>query len=472
MPGLRSASRSEGLSAKRWDALILGSGVSALVCASRVAATGRRVLVLEEDRAQNAFPGLREPFFLAGARDRGGVDACLRELALPLIDRRRIEDQHLALQVVASDMRLDVGEAELSAHELIAWGLAKPDAAKSLVRALVEAAEAERRAMLASPVVRVGRRTNRPPPGTQGSHVRGLPAEAASPPEATRVALDAEIRALSNLATAVPGPEARARLLGSLLAGGAGFASGRPWLVGLLRQRARSLHVEFATVSGVFEFAENGDELGVLTAKGQLLLGRMLILGAASTAIANTLPPEGRPEFLDADRVARRRLSIHFSCKPTVLPEGMADRVVLAPEPGNPDGLGPVMLALHRDPGAATIDLVARAVLPIDPRSSGAPASESPVLTPFEDRLEARVRELLRFGGSKLARRSFLRPIWDDDDWLEDPPPGHGWPAEIELRASVKLPVYRLDRCGVAGLGLEGDLLLGWRGGDALAAEF
>jgi hypothetical protein len=31
--------------------------------------------------------------------------------------------------------------------------------------------------------------------------------------------------------------------------------------------------------------------------------------------------------------------------------------------------------------------------------------------------------------------------------------------------------VYRLDRAGVAGLGLEGDLLLGWRAGDAVAAD-
>jgi hypothetical protein len=31
--------------------------------------------------------------------------------------------------------------------------------------------------------------------------------------------------------------------------------------------------------------------------------------------------------------------------------------------------------------------------------------------------------------------------------------------------------VYRLDRAEVGGLGLEGDLLLGWRAGDAIAHE-
>lgn len=469
MTALRSVSRSEGLSARRWDALILGSGISALTAASRIAMAGHRVLVLEEDRAQRAFPGLREPFFLAGARDQGLVDACLRELSLPLIERRRIQEQALSLQVVAPGLRLDVGDADLTAHELVAWDLAKPDEAKGLVRALSEAAEAERRAMLASSLVRIGRRVTRQPPGAQGSHIRGLPAEAANPPAAARDALHAQARALSNLATTAPGPEARARLLGSLMAGGAGFSGGPPWLSGLLRQRARALQVEFRTLSGPFELVENGGDPGVLTGKAQLLVGRILVVGAPGTALAEMLPPDGRPEFLGTDRIVRRRLSIHLVCKPTALPEGMADRVVLAPDPEEDDGLGTVTLAVHRTPEtSANLDLVARAVLPEDTRRDGL---AEPDLALFENLLEARVRRLLRFANRKLARKKIARPAWDDDDWLEDPPPGQSWPADIDLRARVKAPVYRLDRGSIAGLGLEGDLLLGWRGGDALAGE-
>jgi len=445
--------------------------VSALVAASRIAMPGHRVLVLEEDRAQSAFAGLREPFCLTGLRDRGPLDACLRELKLPLIDRRRIEEQEVALQLVARDVRLDVGEADVAAQELVAWDLLKPDDAKGLVRALLESADAERRAMLASPLVRIGRRTTRQPVGAQGSHVRGLPAEAANPTDAARRVLDGEVRALSNLATVLPGPEARARLLGSLLTGGAGFPGGPPWLAGVLRQRARSLQVEFRSVSGSFELVDNGDEAGVLTAEGQLLVGRLLVIAAAGTAVANALVPGEPPDFLDAGRTARRRLSIHMSCKPLALPAGMADRVILAPDPTAPEGLGYATLSVHRNPEAASsLDLVARAVLPVDPRP-GASDAPPPDLGPWEDLLEARVRGLLRFAGRKLSRRKANRPTWDDDDWLEDPPPGQGWPAEIDLRASTRPPVYRLDRGSVAGLGLEGDLLLGWRGGDALAGE-
>jgi hypothetical protein len=193
---LRSVSREERLGARRWDVLVLGSGIHALVCAARLGMAGHRVLVVEETRARDVFPGLREPFFLGGVRDKGVLDAALRELTLPLIERRRIEAESLSLQVVGPELRLDVADASATAHELVAWGLAKPDLAQSLVRALGEAAEAERRAMLDAPVVRIGRRLARGRPGTQGSHVRGLPAEAARPPEPLRAILAAQVRAL------------------------------------------------------------------------------------------------------------------------------------------------------------------------------------------------------------------------------------------------------------------------------------
>ena len=76
------------------------------------------------------------------------------------------------------------------------------------------------------------------------------------------------------------------------------------------------------------------------------------------------------------------------------------------------------------------------------------------------------------FCGDKLMPIEVPAPQWDNDDgWLEDPKPGVGWPGEIDLRLSSRPPIYHLDRAAVAGLGLEGDLLLGWRGGDAIAGE-
>jgi hypothetical protein len=313
----------------------------------------------------------------------------------------------------------------------------------------------------------VGRRIARGRPGIQGSHIRGLPAEAANPTPATGAVLDALVRALSNLAEARPSPEARARLLGSPLSGGADLSGEAPWLTGLLRRRAEAVHVEFRDVSGLFEIVQCSGEPGILTPAGQLWLGRALVLGAADTALAGAIEPDRRPDFLALQRTAARRLALHLRCKSIAIPEGMAERVVLLPDPEQPDELALVTLSVHRSPREPeTVDVIARAVVPV--RLEAARDIDPAI---WEDRIEDRVRRLLPFAEKKLARCKVLRPHWDDDDRLEDPPPGKGWPAEVDLRVIGRPPVYRLDRAGVAGLGFEGDLLLGWRGGDAIAAE-
>ncbi len=469
MRGLRAVSRSEGLGARRWDVIIVGSGLCGIVAASRLGMAGQRVLVVEEEEAHAAFAGLREPFLLTGMRDKGLVDTCLRELTLPLIERRRIESQEIAVQLVGPDLRLDVGGMALTARELVSWGVAKPDDAKALVRALAEASEAERRAMLAAPLVRIGRRVARARPGTRGSHVRGLPAEAARPNARVAPLLAAQVRALSNLGEIAASPEARARLLGSLLAGGAGFSGGPPWLSGLLRRRAQSLHVEFRTLSGAFELVDSSGEPGVLSSSKQLWLCKAMVLAAPFTALAECIDPDSRPSFLATKRVARRRLAVHFRCKANLIPEGMAPRVILIPDPSVDPELDAVTVAVHvRGEATQIVDIVARAVAPGDPREDGAEATQAA----FADRIENRLRSLLPFADKKLVRVKAPLPRWDDDDWLEDPPPGQGWPAEIDLRVNTRPPVYRLDRAGTASLGVEGDVLLGWRAGDAIAAEF
>jgi hypothetical protein len=81
------------------------------------------------------------------------------------------------------------------------------------------------------------------------------------------------------------------------------------------------------------------------------------------------------------------------------------------------------------------------------------------------------VADLMPFAEGRFERVREPQPRWDDDGRLPDPSPGHGWPADAELRLPTKQPVYLLDRAAVAALGFEGDLLLGWRAGDAIAAD-
>src|SRR3990172_8047832 len=139
---------------RRWDAVVVGGGLPGLVTAIVLGQRGARVLVLEEEAATRGFPGLREPFFLPGSERESILGACLRALRIPLIDQRRVQTDPVGLQVVMPDARLDVGDAELTASEWVAWGLAKPHLARSLARGLASAAEAERRALLAPSFVR------------------------------------------------------------------------------------------------------------------------------------------------------------------------------------------------------------------------------------------------------------------------------------------------------------------------------
>src|SRR3989304_2369741 len=121
LPPARSREHSR---TRRWDAGVGGGALPGLVPAIVLGQRGARVLVLEEEAAARGFPGLREPFFLPGSERESVLGACLRALGVPLIDQRRVQTDPVGLQVVMPDARLDVGDAELTASEWVAWGLA------------------------------------------------------------------------------------------------------------------------------------------------------------------------------------------------------------------------------------------------------------------------------------------------------------------------------------------------------------
>lgn len=455
--------QNDGARARRWDAVILGSNVSALVLAARLGMAGQRVLIVEEETARTSFAGLREPFFLAGSRDAGVLDMSLRELTLSLIDRRRIEEEDIALQLVGKSLRLDVGAAELTAEELVSWGVCKPETAHQLVRAVFEASEAERKAMLANPLVRIGRRIGRGKPGLEGSHRRGLPAEAAKADPGVARLLEAQIRALSNLATSNPGPESQARLLGSVLKGGAGFAGGPPWLHEILRRRVESVFGEFRTLSRKFRLVSVMNQPGIaIHGNSEIWAGRMLIVAAPPTALASLIDPADRPEFLQGKRTTRRRLCVHLRVKRRVIPEAMSNRVVMLAEPG-PTGepLGVATMSIFgRENDPKFVDVVVRGI-----ETEGIEHSVQ------EQRLVDRALALMPFHGDEVERIPVKIPFWDDDHLLEDPAHGACWPGELDLRVGAKLPIYMLDRSWVGGLGFEGDVLLGLRAGELLQKE-
>jgi hypothetical protein len=254
MRGLPSVETSDRFRTRRWDAVVLGGALPGLIAAVRLAMNRARVLVLEETAAAEAFPGMREPFLVSGAKSDGILGQCLRALGIPLIDRQRIASDPLAYQVAFPDARVDVGERLRTSEELVAWSFADPKAADALLKGLGDAAAAERDAMLDAPVVRAPRRLplapRRPPANLLASpapekpkwHARGLPAEVSEAPARLASLCAAQARALSNLGAAVPSPEALARLLGLSQEGSAIFAGGEYWVHALLRRRIESLH--------------------------------------------------------------------------------------------------------------------------------------------------------------------------------------------------------------------------------------
>lgn len=479
---------SEAPRARRWDALILGSGLAALVAAARIGASGQRVLVVEEAARATLPPALKEPFFLAGLRDEGVLDACLRTLTVPLIDRRRVAAERLAFQIAADPVRIDVGQAAVTAEELVAWGLAKPEEAQILVRELLESSKVERGVLLESPVVRVGRRATGGRPPQVGHHRRGLPGIVGALSGQLPALIAAQIRALSNLGLGTPPPESQARLLGVPLTGGAGFADAPPWLCDLLRKRVTASYGDFRTLNGDFDLVAVAGQPGVRVRRtGEIWLGRTLVIAAPPSALrdqylqgaranpgalpepesADTTgagprtPPRPVPSILTRGGQRAYRAAFLFSIPTAILPEGMSARVIL-PEQGA-ESPTTAVTAFPSQTHAQRIDLVARAVV----------ADRDPErLARLRQGIASRLRDLMPFCRDSLVSIDVEMPRWDGDDgWLEDPLPGMGWPSEIDLRLSTRPSVFHLDRAAIAALGLEGDLLLGWRGGDAIAAE-
>ncbi|CAG0951823.1 hypothetical protein MYXO_00245 [Myxococcaceae bacterium] len=472
MRGVAEAAPSASLRARRWDVVILGASLPGLVAAARFGLDGLRVLVVEEEAATRRFAGLREPFLIPGNANGGVLDACMKAITVPLIERRKLEPEAISLQVVLPEVRLDIGDSALTMEELVAWGLAKPEEANALVKGIQAAGLAEREAMLEAGIVRGAAPRSAPrAPGAVRltKHGRGLPEEVAKPSPRLAPVLDAQVRALSNLAAAPVPPEARGRLLGSALEGAWSHRTAEGFLRGCLRRRIQSLFGEFRTLAGRFDLVSVGNHPGIsLPGGNDVWIGRALVVNAPRGRLGAALRELGSDpsDLLDAPPPTRRRVVVHLRVRRSVLPEAMASRVVWLRDPSKPaDGTNLICLSLFPAPqaGSDRIELVASAIVPEADAAADAAAIEAEI--------EAAARSLMPFSEGAVSREAVPPVRWDDDDALCDPRMGEGWPVEAEVRLSTKPPVYALPREAVGALGVEGDLLLGWRAAELVRSE-
>jgi hypothetical protein len=438
---------------RRFDAVVLGSALPGLVAAIRIAQRGARVLVVEEEAAARAHPGLREPFLLWDAEPTGVLGACLRALAAPLIEQRRLASDEHALQLVLPNARLDWSHARMAASELVSWGFAKPDDALPLLRSLTVGAQAARDAWLGAdaPSARRAAELGREVPGVEEAEAAlaraGEAMRGAAPP--LRALLRDLGRALCDLSSDPP-PATMLRLQGGVL-GGAIVAN--PGLRELLWRRLASLFGERRSIHGTLSLV-TASNLAAIEAPGvqEIWAGRVLLLNAPREALAaahaGTPPP-----MLRANPAPRRRISLHARVRNELLPEAMAKRVLVLGEEW------PLRIARHAPRRAGEpADLIA---------STLAPRTADPDVVCT--RLERAVRELAPFCGEALERRPPSGARWDRDDLLPERAGSDALPTA--QRVSSRPPVLALDRDATAAHGYEGELLLGLRAGDDALAE-
>jgi len=274
---------------------------------------------------------------------------------------------------------------------------------------------------------------------------------------------DAQLRALSDFAEIEPPTSVRTRLLGAALGGAAEIAEGHRWLRDLLNQRIASLYGEIRQLRGAFRLVSAGNQPAIeLERAPEVCAGRALLINAPLPALRDVIAKGPIPELLKGPAASHRRLSVHLRGPHRALPEGMAARVIRI---GNLSekisGTNLIRLRVFENPdGVDPVDLVASAVVPIDA-----------AVDAVRDEIESGVASLLPLGREGWVRVASQAPLWDRDEFLADPHGEGSWPAGVPLRPISRAPAYVLDRWKLGALGFEGDLLLGWRAGDAIASD-
>jgi phytoene dehydrogenase-like protein len=113
-----------------YDLVVLGDDLAALVCATLCARRGLRTLVLGDDRPARYTLGPHklpvEPVMWPAAAG-SAADRVLKELHAELALRRKLREPKLAAQIVAPDLRIDLGGDRLTAELVRELGKDAPE---------------------------------------------------------------------------------------------------------------------------------------------------------------------------------------------------------------------------------------------------------------------------------------------------------------------------------------------------------
>ena len=422
------------MTTQRSDVLVLGSSLGGLVAATYLARAGLRVVLIEEECLGKRPPLLREPFALSGLESDGPAHRVMRELALPLIEQRRVCQHEVSLQVLLPSARVDVhaGRSEL-ARELDAYQLCDPEAARAFLEAADVRGDELRARLLEGETGEAG-----------GAFVQRMFARAGrsapldtglgAVPAGLGPIVDGIVAGLSRLApNATTGRDAALLLRGTREGGFFMPDAGAPFL-DLFRRRLLALHGEIRSTSEFALVSDRGD-LGIELPRGRLF-ARGVVLAAPLELIRRMSSQTGSvPRWLSARTPPVDMPARLFRAEPDSLPVGLAARAVIASGP--PEDLH--WIARHPDPVQKGVEWV----LVGGPGASRLPA-DCPLgdLSPFP-------------GGGITPVELGTTPRWDrdaaDHRFLE---------ARSEGNLRGKPPVAAVGAELAPGLGFEGELLL------------
>lgn len=415
----------------RYDALVVGSTLGALVAGSYLARAGLRVLLVEEEVHTKRPPLLREPFALTGLESGGPADLVLRELGISLLERRELGSDPLAFQLLLPrGARLDVGRGrEALATELAAYGVAEASEALAWLERADELGDAVRLQLREGPgAAGEGGLAGRLAPLRRGAGPE-LPELPAVPPS-LRAFAGAQAAALSRLEAPVD-LVALALLLrgprdGVSFAPHAGFG-----FLDLFRRRFLSLHGELRAAER-FALVAEGNEVGIELAR-ERIFARAMVIGVPRAPLVRAIEELApAPRWLTGATPPLPAPRQVLRAETEALPVGMGGRVICA-EAGTP-------WALTRSPD------------PSDSRIEWLVVSNPPGSEPAE----ARVAAIAPFSESRIVPiDSGPEPRWDLDGVdLRFPEPRAS--SALKRRPAIVAVGPEL----APDLGIEGELML------------
>jgi hypothetical protein len=330
----------------RSDVLVLGSTLGSLVAGSYLARSGLRVVLFEEEVHAKRPPVMREPFLLSGLEPKAPISDVLRELGIPLIERRQLVPDALAYQVILPNgARIDVGGGRAAlAADLAAYGVADADTAESWfeeVDALGDAARAQlAQAPRSAPQTGLTSRLV----GPRMEEHRGLPL-LPEPPPGLEALVRAQLQATSSVVNAGVAPGAPLLIRGARHGAPRLPHAGRG-LLDLFRRRFSSFHGETHPV-GAFELAVDGREVGILLEKGRYF-GRALLIGVPLEPLYRFVSEQGTaPRWIRGGTPPLRLPLTLMRTESSALPIGMGSRVIWAASDAPGDAWS---LSRHPDP--------------------------------------------------------------------------------------------------------------------------